>query len=430
MDLVLGLSITSAAVRLVVVEGSAGEGETLRHHAVDIDTLRTCADSGARGLAELVLSKPVVDGALAGRLRSIGVSWTDDASAEGALVMQALAEAGFDDFIAVSECDAAAALAGALQELAGSGDIAVCIVEPETAVVATVHSGNARAERIPRPGSGIDGLVGDLAPLLDPPGWTPGAIFALGSADDLDLVVASLRDAIPSSIVSAAGAEGAMARGAALAAAWAIAGEDIPVIAADNVLTNGNAPRELGRRLPKLTTRVGALTSVLVAAVLTFVVSVSAALGLRLTSESAPSVVDERAAAAAPANALPPAAPPPPEALAPPTTPPAELPPPAETVVAEAAPMQEAAPAPVYGPMEPAPPAAAPAEAVPAYVPPPYAAPEPAYVPPASVPPVAAPDYVPPAAPAPQPQPRLRDRIIEKIPIINRFHEPKPQYPQ
>jgi hypothetical protein len=28
--------------------------------------------------------------------------------------------------------------------------------------------------------------------------------------------------------------------------------------------------------------------------------------------------------------------------------------------------------------------------------------------------------------PAPPPQPRLRDRIIERIPIINRFHEPDP----
>ncbi|WP_435405203.1 DUF7157 domain-containing protein, partial [Mycolicibacterium houstonense] len=42
-----------------------------------------------------------------------------------------------------------------------------------------------------------------------------------------------------------------------------------------------------------------------------------------------------------------------------------------------------------------------------------------AYVPPA--PPVSAPPpYVPP--PVTYPQPRLRDRIIERIPIINRFH--------
>jgi hypothetical protein len=59
----------------------------------------------------------------------------------------------------------------------------------------------------------------------------------------------------------------------------------------------------------------------------------------------------------------------------------------------------------------------------PAAPPPVYQAPAPVYVPPV-------PAYVPPPAyvPAPPPQPRLRDRIIERIPIINRFHEP--QYPQ
>ncbi|WP_420085395.1 DUF7157 domain-containing protein, partial [Mycolicibacterium elephantis] len=57
----------------------------------------------------------------------------------------------------------------------------------------------------------------------------------------------------------------------------------------------------------------------------------------------------------------------------------------------------------------------APAGPAPAYVPPP---PPPAYVPPQQ------PAYVPP------PKPRLRDRIIERIPIINRFHEPEYPYPR
>jgi hypothetical protein len=64
-----------------------------------------------------------------------------------------------------------------------------------------------------------------------------------------------------------------------------------------------------------------------------------------------------------------------------------------------------------------------PADEPPAYVPPApvYTPPAPAYVPPAPPP-----NYVPPAPP----QPRLRDRIIERIPIINRFHEPQLQYPR
>jgi hypothetical protein len=35
----------------------------------------------------------------------------------------------------------------------------------------------------------------------------------------------------------------------------------------------------------------------------------------------------------------------------------------------------------------------------------------------------------PPPVPVIAPQPRLRDRILERIPIINRFHEPQYQYP-
>lgn len=76
-------------------------------------------------------------------------------------------------------------------------------------------------------------------------------------------------------------------------------------------------------------------------------------------------------------------------------------------------------------------PEVAPINEPPAYIPPApvYTPPAPAYVPPAPapayVPPAPPPNYVPPAPP----QPRLRDRIIERIPIINRFHEPELQYP-
>jgi len=41
------------------------------------------------------------------------------------------------------------------------------------------------------------------------------------------------------------------------------------------------------------------------------------------------------------------------------------------------------------------------------------------WLPPVLPPPAQVPSY-------PQPEPRLRDRIIERIPIINRFHEPNP----
>ena len=95
----------------------------------------------------------------------------------------------------------------------------------------------------------------------------------------------------------------------------------------------------------------------------------------------------------------------------------------------------KAGPEPAAPPIAAAPPAPA---AVPDFDPPAAVSPAPAYVPPvpeytppapAYTPP--APAYVPPVpqVPAVQPEPRLRDKIIERIPIINRFHDPQPMYP-
>ena len=146
--------------------------------------------------------------------------------------------------------------------------------------------------------------------------------------------------------------------------------------------------------------RVRALTAVLVAAAVTLVVSLSVALGLSLS----PSVPEQPHAA----NPEPTAEVPPPpgtqsatkvanltESLK------AARPVVAQTIVVAAPPAPEFAPP------------AAPANAPPAYSPPVTDdhAPPPAYVPPVA------------------PQPRLRDRILERIPIINRFHEPEYQYP-
>jgi hypothetical protein len=252
-------------------------------------------------------------------------------------------------------------------------------VEPDAAVVAMVDSNGATVDRIARPQDGDDDveLPSSVLATLELNDWQPETIFVLGSADDLDVIVSTIDDVTEAPVVSAADAGLALARGAALAAARAV---------------NAMAPARL--RLP---TRTGALTAALVAAVVTFVVSLSAAVGLGFPSGGH----EEQPQAA---NAVETPAPAPTQAATK-----ARLtrslqearPLVAETMVVAVPPAPEVAPAnPIYDP-----PAAEPA------------APPPAYVPPAP------PAYVPPA-----PKPRLRDRIIERIPIINRFHEPQYQY--
>src|SRR5439155_11652292 len=184
-------------------------------------------------------------------------------------------------------------------------------------------------------------------------------LFVLGSADDIGSIADAFHGAgVP--VITAAEADLALARGAALASARAV---------------NTLDARPARWCLPS---RVGALTSVAAAAMVVFVVSLSAALGLGLTPDKDSAVAQRAATTGQPAQlpitqsaakAAPqpvPAAPPPPAAPLPEPA----APPQAQTIVEAAAPVPDATPM-IEPPAAPAP--------APAYVPP---AP-PAYIPPA-----------------------------------------------
>jgi hypothetical protein len=364
VDLVLGLAMTSADVRWVLVEGATGEGPTICRDAVDFDTL-----------------DDIVAAVGDDRLHAIGVTSADEAEAAASTLLDALADRGLDNVITVCQEEAADSLATGIADRGGYGDVAVCIVEPDGALLALVDADGVRTERV---AADADEMLAEL----DRAESHPEAIFVLGSAGDIDSIAAAFHGAaVP--VITAAEADLALARGAALAAARAV---------------NTLDARPARWRMPS---RIGALTSVAAAAVVAFVVSLSAALGLGLTPDrdAAEPHRDTAATSDRPAQLPPtpsvaraaphpvPVAPPP---ALPPPPPQAIAPPEAQTVVEAAAPVPDAIPM-IEPPAAPAPPP-------PAYVPPP------------------APAYVP-----PPPQPRLRDRIIERIPIINRFHEP--QYP-
>ncbi|MGV0661046.1 DUF7159 family protein, partial [Mycolicibacterium pulveris] len=107
MNLVLGLSMTSSAVRWVLVEGTTGEGDTV--------------DRGACDLTEAVEPEDLLDVVLAndleGPIHAIGVTWTNEAENTASGVLDALASRGFGNVIAVSELEAADVLAAGLAEI-------------------------------------------------------------------------------------------------------------------------------------------------------------------------------------------------------------------------------------------------------------------------------------------------------------------------
>jgi hypothetical protein len=362
-------------VRWVLVEGTTGEGATV--------------DRGAFDLADAVDPDALIDVLLIDepdqRMHAVGLTWANEADNAATGVLDALRARGYDNVIAVSELEAGDVLASGIAGIAESEDIAVCIVEPDSAVVAVVDSDGVQVDRIARPSDGSDvvELPSSVMAMLELDDWHPDSIFVVGSADDLDLIKSTLEGVTDAPVFSAAEADLALARGAALASARAV-----------------NGLETSGRPTPS---RVRALTAVVAAAAVTLVVSVAVALGLNLTPQSAneqPFAADTESTTAVP--------PPPPTQSARKMANLTETLQAARPVVAQTI-VVAAPPAPEFLP--PAAPAA----------PPPRNAPAPTYAPP----PIAAP----PPVPVVVPQPRLRDRILERIPIINRFHEPQYQYP-
>ncbi|WP_349269922.1 hypothetical protein MPNTM1_00438 [Mycolicibacterium parafortuitum] len=377
MDLVLGLSMASSSVRWVLVDG-ATTGESL------------IVERGATNVDDQFDAAALVDRLLERSVHAVGLTWDIAAEETVSAVWQAFTDRGVENVIAVSDVEAAEALARGIADIAGCERLVVCVAEPGSSLIATVTPDGVTADRV------------DAAALTDVGALAPDVVFVLGSGD-VSGVMAALEQEIEAPILSADEAHLALARGAALASASAVSildAQDTPAV----------------RRL----TPTAALASVLAAAVVTFVVSLSVAIGMTLTPERpAPQMaraVSEPAAEPAPSTSTPTpakAAPREPEAVpAPPLPPPVAEPVAVEMPLPEAEPVVPQAPAPVYEePLAPAP----------------VMPPAPEYVPPAPV----APAYVPPVQAPMIPQqpvqpPRLRDRIIERIPIINRFHEPKP----
>jgi hypothetical protein len=397
MDLVLGLSITSTAVRWVLVEGVTGDGDAIDRGALDIvDGVEFDAEALLTVLLDA--NEAVVENGL----HAVGVTWTPAAETIAGPIVEALQERGVQNAISVSETEAAEALASGIADIAGYENVAVCVFEPAYTLVAVVNVDGVTAEPQNLPDD-VELAASVIA--LDLNDRQLDAIFVVGSAK-LDPIVSSMDTVAAAPVISSAEADMAMSRGAAVAAAMAV-----------NSIDSGSTALMRLRGM----SRTSVLASVLVAAGVTLVISLSVALGLQATSDS-PSETENanatgeplkeatvpseaRAAMAAPKLEQRPAAPAP-KPVARPAPEPA-APPVAQTMVA----------------VPPAPAAVPDAKTA-------AAAPEPAYVPPAPAytPP---PAYVPPQpqVPAVQPEPRLRDKIIERIPIINRFHDPQPMYP-
>jgi hypothetical protein len=140
MDVVLGVAMTSRDARLLLVEGSRGDGAILDHDSFD-----ACAGAGVGvpGFSEHVVSAvlgtyaTVV--ACGHTVRRIALTWTDAAATEADLVIDSLDQLGMTDIVVVTAPDAVEAVAEHTVGVRGRGCVALCIVEPDATLLSVIH---------------------------------------------------------------------------------------------------------------------------------------------------------------------------------------------------------------------------------------------------------------------------------------------------
>jgi hypothetical protein len=341
LDTVLGVSVTPTTVGWVLAEGHGGDGTILDHHELKLrrgEGVR--AVSTAEQVADEVLRVEALADANDRRLRVVGVTWNDDASAEAALLLEALTDAGFDNVVPIRYLEAVETLAQAIAPVIGYEQTAVCILEHEWATVVMVdaHDGETRTA-VKQVRGGFDGLTSWLSGMFDRDGWRPSGVLVVGSDLDINTLSWQLEKTLPVPVFAQSMAQVTVARGAALAAAASTEFTDEQLLLA-----------AVGEPEPELVARqrhfsyTGAVTA-LTAGAITFVTSLSLAVGLQLVPDTASGPTNHPVhtstppveAAVAPAAPSPPPTPAPRQAVQPMS----QLQPPAAPVGQPAAPIDQ-----------------------------------------------------------------------------------------
>ena len=289
MDAVLGLSVTPSAVGLVLVEGQDADGATMDRDAFEVRRRRRpSALQTSEQAAAAVLRTEAIAAARGHRLHSIGVTWSDDADTEASLLLRSLTDSGFDNVVPVRLPEATEALAWGIAEVIGHETTAVCVIEPETVIALIVHTREGAVQTaINHAIDSEEHLIRWLSAVFTRADWQPEALVVVGSGGDLEALMPRLEDVLSVPVFAPAEAEFALARGAALASA-----HNTEFAFAERHAGAG-APRERRRR-PLAQTGPLAL---LVAGVLTFVVSLSVAVSLQLAPKKDSSAAEARPAA-------------------------------------------------------------------------------------------------------------------------------------
>lgn len=224
--------------------------------------------ASAAGIAERVHTMVAAGG---DRLHGVGLTWSDDAAVAAALLLESLADAGFDNVVPVRFSQAAASLTSGIS-LRGEAS-AVCVIEPGLAtLVLPDGSGDEGPVVVSTRIGGTDDVIGWLAEAFASRGLRPEVLMLAGSIRGLDRLGRRLESRLSVPVFVQVGAQQALARGAALAAG---AHTDL---AGRGAMPVGSG---VGSTRSRPLSYTGALV-MLAGGAVTFVASLSAALSLQL----------------------------------------------------------------------------------------------------------------------------------------------------
>ncbi len=221
MDIVLGVSMAPATIRMVVVEGENAHGVTVDQDRFHVDDANDPATLSAPDqVIAAILGTREGAGRGGHQLTSTGVTWTDPSDA--AALATALAARKVENVMLVSAFLSAAALAQTVGYAVGYKRIAMLFVEPDTATLAVVDSTDGSVTDVHRrPLRGVHPvpeLVAMIAGLHAAETYAEG-LFIVGCDVDIAPIKPTLEAASYLPVSTPEEPDMALARGAALASA-------------------------------------------------------------------------------------------------------------------------------------------------------------------------------------------------------------------
>jgi hypothetical protein len=274
--------VTPTTVGWVLAEGHSADGTILDHQELELHGGRGVrAVNTAEQVADEVLRVDALAAVNEQRLRVIGVTWSDEAAAQAALLLEALTDAGFDNVVPVRQVEAIETLALAIAPVIGYEQTAVCVLDNDgtTVVMVDTHDGETQTATKHVRG-GFDGLSRWLTGMFERNGWQPGGVVVVGPHSDIEGFSWQLEKTLPVPVFVQSMAQVTIARGAALSAAQSTEFTDEQLVAH----TDGEPAPTPAR--PRQLYYAGAATA-LAAGAVTFVCSLSLAFGIEFGPASA-----------------------------------------------------------------------------------------------------------------------------------------------